>query len=209
VTPPATKAQSRLSRYVLLTMLLFGMLAAGFVFLNNLAAVTSDPTPTPQVEGITAIQPPMILSDFTLINQHGDETSFSDLRGKWTLLFFGYTNCPDYCPITLTEYKRIRETLGEDAANVQFVFVSVDGTRDTPQVVADYLAARGVDDFVVGLTGAEDTVREIGTEYGLYIDSSAATEEHEHTEQAGYLVDHSTQSFLIDPEGNQMVIYNF
>jgi protein SCO1 len=208
VTPPAA-VQSRMSRYIVLTVLLLGMLAAGFVFLNNLAAVNSEPTPTAQAEGITAVQPPMILSDFTLTNQRGEETSFSDLQGKWTLLFFGYTNCPDYCPITLTEYKRIRDTLGEDAAKVQFVFVSVDGTRDTPQVVADYLTAHGVDDFVIGLTGGEETVREIGAEYGLYVDTPAGTPEHEHTEEAGYGVDHSTQSFLIDPEGNLRVIYNF
>lgn len=196
--------ERRMSRSILLTVLLLGMLAAGFVFLSNLAAMTAPPTPTPQIEGVTNITPPLALSDFTLTNHEGDPMSLSDFQGKWALLFFGYTHCPDYCPNTLAEFRQIREQLGEQADEVQFVFLSVDGTRDTPEVLANYLRVRQVEGFVTALTGTEDEVREVGTEYGLFFEKAAETADLEY-----YIVDHTTQTYLIDPEGNLRVIYNY
>lgn len=167
-------------------------------------APAATPEPTPQIEGVTAVEPPIELDDFTLVDSSGADFQRSQLDGKLTLLFFGYTHCPDFCPNTLDEFKRIRTMLGDQADEVQFVFVSVDGTRDTPESMADYLQVRGVDDFVRGLTGDEATVAEAGRPVGLFFEHNAST-----TSATAYLVDHSTQSFLLDRDGNVRVVYSY
>ena len=136
--------------------------------------------------------------------QFGEQVALEDLEGKLALMFFGYTHCPDFCPATLDEFKRIREDLGDRAGDVQFVFVSVDGERDTPEVMRDYLAVRGVDDFVLGLTGPEDDVRALGQPLGVFFERNTSS-----GSAAGYLVDHSTHSFLLDRNGDVRVVYSF
>src|SRR5690606_6786217 len=162
------------------------------------------PEPTPQIEGVTAVNPPIELANVTLTNQFGEQVALEDLEGKLALMFFGYTHCPDFCPATLDEFKRIREDLGDRAGDVQFVFVSVDGERDTPEVMRDYLAVRGVDDFVLGLTGPEDDVRALGQPLGVFFERNTSS-----GSAAGYLVDHSTHSFLLDRNGDVRVVYSF
>lgn len=175
-------------------LLLIGVPAVAFVL--YLLAATSPPTTTNTgaaivdsqnvYDGSTVIDPPRQLQDFTLTTQTGAPLSLSELRGRIALLFFGYTHCPDFCPATLLAYRRIEEMLGDNAGEVAFVFISVDGERDTPEVVADYLDERGVADFVTGMTGDEATVQRVGADYGLYVDILRATETDE-----DYLVDHS------------------
>lgn len=115
-------------------------------------APTPEPTAAPAdsaalAEGITALD--QVVSDFTLVNQKGEETRLSDLQGKLIVLSFGYTHCPDVCPITLAQFGRVRNLLGEDAEQVQFVFISVDGTRDTPERLAQYLPVFNADCHIV------------------------------------------------------------
>lgn len=156
---------------------------------------------TPVQEG-TRIEPPTALSDFTLPSSLGHEVSLSDLRGKLVLLYFGYTFCPDVCPITLTELKRVKAALGADAERVQVVFISVDGERDTPEVLARYLV--NFDPSFIGLQGDDATLSRIGPEYGLYY--------KRHSPQgssAAYLVDHSAATYLIDGQGRLRVVYGF
>jgi protein SCO1/2 len=161
--------------------------------------------PTALIEGVTSINPPMIVPDFTLTDEHNQPLSLSSLNGKASLLFFGYTHCPDFCPTTLETYKRIHAALGDKDGAIQFVFVSVDGTRDTPQVMADYLKTRGVSDFVIGLTGLESKVQEAGKPFGVYVaHTPGATNQPD-----DYGVDHSTQMFLIDAKGNLRAVYSF
>ena len=194
---------SRLPIYVLAGLMVISMVVI-VLFAATRGLLTAPPAPTAAVEGVTAINPPIDVPNFTLADESGKDVSLNALNGKLTLLFFGYTNCPDFCPTTLENYKRLRAALGDQADQVQFVFVSVDGTRDTPQVIADYLKTRGVDDFVVGLTGLESRVQEIGKPFGLFFEHSPGA-----TSATNYGVDHSTQMFLLDRQGKLRAVYSF
>lgn len=194
----------RNSRLVLLAMLAVAVIAIAAVGISSLLGAAAVPQPTPQIEGVTAVEPPIVPGNFTLVNTDGADVSLSDLNGKLTLLFFGYTHCPDFCPNTLDEFRRIRTMLGDEAADVQFVFISVDGERDTAERMGAYLDVRGVSDFVVGLTGDAAAVQAIGTPFGLFFERNQTT-----TSAEAYLVDHSTQSFLLDRDGNLRVVYSY
>jgi protein SCO1/2 len=164
------------------------------------APVATEPTPAPD-EG-TLIEPAVELSDFTLPSSLGRELSLSELRGKPVALFFGYTFCPDVCPLTLSELKRVKEDLGEQAEELQVVFVSVDGGRDTPEVLARHLSV--FDPSFIGLQGEEATLRRVGKEYGLYYERREVE-----GSSAAYLMDHSSAVYLIDGAGRLRVVYSF
>jgi protein SCO1/2 len=142
------------------------------------------------------------MPDFTLMNQHNQAISLSDLRGKVTLLAFGFTHCPDVCPLTLGEFRAIQTQLGDSAGNVNFVFMSVDGSRDTPDVLARYLETQRVPDFIA-LTGEEAYIQEIGTDYGLYFQANEADS------NGNYSVDHTAGSFLFDEKGRWVMSYAY
>lgn len=158
-------------------------------------------TTTAQDEG-TAVEPPVALSDFTLpSSRDGQPISLSDMAGKPTLLFFGYTFCPDVCPTTLSDVKRAKEQLGADGERLNVVFISVDGERDTPEVLARYVGA--FDPSFVGLQGDEATLRQIGKEYGLFY------QRRDVEGSAAYLVDHSAALYLIDAQGRLRTVYGY
>ncbi|MCG8350106.1 MAG: SCO family protein, partial [Chloroflexales bacterium] len=99
----------------------------------------------------TPIEPPRQLTDFSLPGSTGETLSLSDLRGKMVLVYFGYTFCPDFCPMTLADFARIKQELGAQADQVVFMMISVDAERDTPEVLARYMSA--FDEDFIGLTG--------------------------------------------------------
>src|SRR5690606_33887203 len=150
------------------------------------------------------IDPPKDLVNFSLTNQQGDETRLSDLQGKPVLMFFGFTQCPDVCPATMAEFRIIKRELGDLGDDVNFMLISVDGSRDTPETLKTYVEQ--FDPEFIGLTGDEDYVRRIGTDYFLYF-NRAATEGT--PSAAGYQVDHTAYSYLIDPDGRLRYIYPF
>jgi protein SCO1/2 len=152
-------------------------------------------------DGSTAIEPPRELPDFTLTSHTGDPIQLSDLRGKVTLMYFGYTHCPDFCPNTLNTFTRVKAALGADADQVNFVLLSVDGARDTPEVMNAYLSQ--FDSSFIGMTGTEDAVEQIGTDYGLHVERLAGSSAEE------YLVDHASNVYLIDPEGRLTTMYMY
>ena len=86
-----------------------------------------------------AKNPPVPVRNFELTNQDGQPTRLSDLRGKTVMLFFGYTHCPDVCPVTIADFVQLKKKLGSNADKMAFVLVSVDGERDTPAVLKNYL----------------------------------------------------------------------
>ena len=140
-------------------------------------------------DGATRVEPPRALADFTLTGNDGRPLALGDLAGKAVLLVFGYTSCPDYCPLTMADFTRVKAALGERAAAVHFLMVSVDGERDQPAQMRDWLAQ--FDGEFLGMTGAREEVRRIGADFGLYL----ATGAHHG------LMDHSTSSFLLDQAG--------
>ena len=156
--------------------------------------------PSPGGQG-SLVEPPTPLSDFTLTSQTGAPLSLSELRGRAVLLFFGFTNCPDVCPLTLGEFKGAKRALGPDAERVAFVFVSVDGERDNAAALRAYVGA--FDPLFIGLQGDPATLDRIGPEYDLVYrkeDSGAS---------AGYTMAHTAAAFLIDPDGRLRVVFPY
>ncbi len=174
------------------------LLVAGAIGLAGCGSEPGDSGPTATPLPGTVLDPPKNVADFTLTDQTGASFNLSDLRGKVVLLFFGYTNCPDVCPTTLSEFKRIKQLVGADADRVAFVFVSVDGARDTPERLAAYVGA--FDPAFIGLTGDDASIRTIGQDYGLFYQRQS------YGDGDNYLVDHTASTFVIGPEGRLRVI---
>ena len=169
-----------------------------------------------QPAGAALVEPPHLLQDFTLTSHVGDPISLSNLRGQAILMFFGYTHCPDVCPTTLADYRLIKQSLGDHADKVAFVFISVDGGRDTPEVLARYLGQ--FDAGFIGMTGDEATLRRIGAAFGLLFQQETVSVAHEHEEgyahhhgddldAENYFVQHTSPSFLIDRDGYLRLVY--
>ena len=153
-------------------------------------------------DGVIKIEPPIELPDFTLTSQDGDPTSLRDLRGRFALLTFGFTNCPDICPLTLSEFQLVKGLLGDQSHEVVFVFISVDGSRDEPNVLRNFLAFRKLGE-IIGLTGAESDVRAAGESLGLSFERSGETS------SGSYSVNHTAGSFLLDRRGRWISRYQF
>jgi protein SCO1/2 len=136
---------------------------------------------------------------FTLESSHGDLYSLKDHQGKFLILFFGYTYCPDICPTTLYKLKTVNEELGNNADEVEIVFVTVDPKRDTQEKLAKYL--HSFDDSFFGLTGDEHALEQVWKDYGVFRQESIADGSKD------YLVDHTTRLYLIDKSGNLKVTY--
>jgi protein SCO1/2 len=158
------------------------------------AACSAAPAVTPPPDGVRLVDPPIKISDYPLINQSGQAARISDFNGKLTLLAFGYTHCPDVCPITLAHFKQVKAELGDKAAQVNFVFISVDGARDTPERLKQYLSV--FDPSFVGLSGDDAILHKVIAEYNgqFILDNAGGT-------KADYTVQHTAGSFLVDGKG--------
>ncbi len=191
--------------YSVIAGLLIGIGALSlFLLAERLGAFQSSdrlPGDATDLDGVIDIYPPQPLPDFALVNQHGESTRLSDLRGKLALLTFGFTHCPDICPLTLDELGALRDMLGDMASQASFVFISVDGARDSPRVLRDYFAFRKLDG-ILGLTGQEAAVRQAGAPLGLSFEVSGNGE-------AGYLINHTVGYFLLDRDGRWIKRYHF
>ena len=144
--------------------------------------------------GFTAFDEPRPIDAFALADASGDTFSPERLRGRWSLVFFGYANCPDICPITLSVLGDA-ETLLRDNQDEAFqgIFVSVDPERDTPDALAQYVAAFSAD--FVGVTGNVHAIKSFAQSLHAGF-SKAAVEES----ALGYLMDHSSHIAVIDPQ---------
>lgn len=141
------------------------------------------------------IHPNRALPDFSLIDTQGQTFGAAQLRGHWSMMFFGYTNCPDFCPTTLTTLAALEKRLRAEAAPArpQVIFVSVDAARDTPQQLAKYVPY--FDPEFIGLTAANQSdVEAVAARLGV---SVIITRHSDGT----YTVDHSGAIFVLTPEG--------
>jgi protein SCO1/2 len=137
----------------------------------------------------TALPEPRPLPRFALVDQAGRPFDRARFEGRWSLLFTGFTHCPDVCPTTLARMAELRRLVGRD--DLQFVFVSVDPERDTPGAVGRYLAH--FDPALVGATGARSEMERFTASLGLAQVRNPGT-------GGDYTVDHSTAFVLVDPE---------
>lgn len=128
-----------------------------------------------------------------LTDHNGEPRQLTDFKGKAILLFFGYTQCPDVCPTTLLAMREALNRLGEDAKRVQVLFVTLDPTRDTAQLLSEYVTA--FDPGFIGLHGDEATIAAAAKEFKVFYAKQAGSTPD------SYTVDHSTGSFVFDPQG--------
>jgi protein SCO1/2 len=136
---------------------------------------------------------------FTLTDQNGAPRSDRDFHGRWVLLYFGYTFCPDVCPTTLAKMASALGKLGPQADRFVPVFVTIDPARDTPSVLKTYLAAFGPQ--FVGLTGKPSDIANVAHAYRVYY--------AKHPLAGGnYAMDHSSVIYLIDPNGHFVKAYD-
>ena len=145
----------------------------------------------PLVRADTA--PVTVGGPFTLMAPDGTTVTDKTYHGKWLLVFFGYTSCPDICPTTLYEIAAVIEELGPDATKLQPIFITVDPERDTPEVMGKYTAS--FHPRIVGLTGSPQQVAAVVREYRAHSaghKTGAGAEDHP--------VNHSTYIYIMDPQ---------
>jgi protein SCO1/2 len=127
-----------------------------------------------------------------MADQNGDPFQLSAMRGKVVLVFFGFTNCVDECPLTMAHIKLAVESLGNDAKNVQVVLVSTDPVRDTPQALQDFLGK--FDPSYTGIPGSVDELKKVWNDYGVVVLDGGET--------------HSSLTYVIDKQGNIQLTFD-
>ena len=170
----------------------WGLLAASAVAVGlTVGAVLLKPA-TLDIHSGTLLQASRPVIDFTLADADGKPFTRADLAGHWTLIFPGFTYCPDVCPTTLATLKAVHEKLGSAAANLQVVLMSIDPERDTPDKLAAYVHAFSKDFH--GVTGSNAELDRLGANIGfVYTKVPGVTPDR-------YTMDHSVQMIVIGPD---------
>jgi protein SCO1/2 len=155
-----------------------------------------------QLSATRAATPPVTVGgSFALTASDGTAVTDQTYRGKWLLVYFGYTSCPNTCPMTLNEIATALEKLGADAAKLKPLFITVDPQRDTREVLEQY--TQSFDPRIVGLTGNPQQIAAVAKEYGAYW---AAHKTGPGAED--YVMDHSSYLYVMDPEGKFVRAFN-
>jgi protein SCO1/2 len=147
----------------------------------------------PHYDRVRILEAPMLIEDAELTDDHGEAFKLSALRGRVAFIFFGFTHCPDVCPVTLEQFRQFRASDGIDAEHTAFVMISVDGERDTPPVMKQFLA-QFPNDFI-GLTAPPAEVKKLAGQF------SAAFFKRRTGAEGEYTMSHSPQVFVVDPKG--------
>lgn len=186
---PAPKPFLRRRTGLLAAVVIFGALAFAVVQLYQRPGQAPGGAPA-----VTSV--PMIGGPFSLVDQDGKAVTEATFRGKFMLVYFGYTYCPDVCPTTLTDMGNALDALGPVAEKVVPVFVTVDAQRDTPEHLKEYLSY--FHRRFVGLTGTPEQVAAATKAYRVYYDKARIREA---TDALDYSMDHTSIVYLIGPEG--------
>lgn len=144
-------------------------------------------------------QPAAIGGPFQLTDQNGKTVTDKNLKGKPTLIFFGYTHCPDVCPTSLFEISEVLRAMGKDADKVNAIFISVDPERDTPAAMKDYLSS--FDPHLEGLSGDPAEIAKVITSYRVYAKKVP-------TKDGDYTMDHTALIYLMDRDGRFVSPFN-
>lgn len=152
-----------------------------------------EPAPTSGLISVTDQKGRLPGGPFQLTDMNGRAVDQSILDGKWTLVFFGFTYCPDFCPTTLAAIDATKRRMGAEGDRLQVLFVTVDPERDTPQVMKDYLSTDGFPEGVVGLTGSPEQIRAAATAYRAFYSKVG--------EGDTYTMNHSLTVYLMGPDG--------
>jgi protein SCO1/2 len=189
------------NRRFAVTLLLGGMvgLVLGLLVYQTWLGKSSEPPPN--VPGFLWPNPKPV-GPFTLADQNQQPFGLERLKDKWTFLFFGYTHCPDVCPLTLSVLSDVKERLQQSpqgTQDVQVVFVSLDPQRDTPEQIGRYV--QYFEEDFVGVTGDEETLSELTRQLGIVYRKT------EPGPRGDYLVDHTASILLTDPQARLVGVF--
>jgi len=168
-------------------------------FARNLTLVFGGQDAVPNAGGLVLPAGVELGGPFTLTNQDGTSVTDATYRGKWMLIYFGFTYCPDVCPTELQVVSEALHDLGDQASQVAPIFVTIDPERDTPAVLADYVKL--FDDRLIGLTGTAEQIAAIARAYRVYY--AKVTPPGSTT----YLMDHSSFLYLMAPDGRFSTLF--
>ncbi|QLF93514.1 SCO family protein [Pseudomonas sp. ABC1] len=185
---------TRIQKTVFISLALVALIVG--LALSRVFDRPADLDPARLVEaGIVLLPQARTLPELSLINQDGEAVQVDQLTGRWSLLFFGYTFCPDICPTTLVDLRRVKEMLPvELAERLQPILVSVDPQRDTPEQLKQYLSY--FKSGFQGLTGPLADIQKLANSVGIpFIPADGKSE--------NYTVDHSGNLAIIGPDGRQ------
>ena len=161
--------------------------------LMGLALIACSPKPSFKNVDITGSK--AFGNDFSLLDPDGKVRTLSDFKGKAVVIFFGYTQCPDVCPTTLTEMQQVMTLLGSQADKVQVLFITVDPDRDSAAILKQYVPA--FDKRFLGLRPADQAALEkVAKDFMIYYKQVPGTS------AGSYTIDHTAGSYAFDPEGH-------
>ena len=175
-------------------LLVVGAFVAGLVVFLGVILYATGQLGAGHLPGVAAICGP-----FRLVDQDGKPFTDADLKGKPTLIFFGYTHCPDVCPTALLEMSQVLHALGKDADRATGLFITVDPERDTPDIIKSYLAY--FDPHLRGATGTPEQITAVEKEYRVYAKKHPL-------ENGDYSMDHSAVVYLMDKNGRFVAPFN-
>jgi len=182
---------NKIMSIILLVMLLFTSIALLVTKESTSALPPDSSTGKAQIGG-----------NFTLVGTDEKPVSDATFRGRYMLVFFGFTRCPDVCPTTLATITSAMEMLGDKAALVTPIFISVDVKNDTPARMKEYLT--NFDSRVVGLSGSEEQLKQVAGEYKAYYSEKPAAAAGEEN-----LMDHSSFLYLMDKQGEYITHFPY
>ncbi|ESQ81015.1 SCO family protein [Asticcacaulis sp. YBE204] len=172
-------------RLTIIALLVVGFGALAAIYWSSLL---NKPVTTTTVDSSVRIGGP-----FTLTDQYGQPQTEAVLNGKWTAVFFGFTYCPDICPLTLQTLDQAKKKLGKDGDKLQFVFITVDPERDTPEILKAYLDSGGFPKGVIGLTGTPEQIAAAAKAYRATYDKVG--------DGPDYTMNHTSVIYLMNPKG--------
>lgn len=187
----ANPATFRILRYLI--ALLAGAAAGLAAYL--ILGLDAAPTGPTRTTGRALIGGP-----FELVDQDGKTRKDAEFRGKYMLVFFGYTHCPDFCPTGLQAMTDSLDALGKDAEKIQPIFITIDPDRDTAKVLKDYVS--NFHKQLIGLTGSDAQVAQAAKAYRVYYARAGKPG------TADYLMDHSTFTYLMGPDGKYLTHFS-
>ena len=170
---------------------------AALLIATPMLASCGQPAETPPLQGATIGGP------FTLTNQDGGKTRYADFAGKYRLIYFGYTFCPDVCPLDVQHLMQGFRALEKDdaalAARIQPIFITIDPARDDPKALKAFVSA--FHPRLIGLTGSEAEIATVAKSFAIFYKKQPAP-----AGATGYLMDHSRQAMLFDPDGKPLAL---
>src|SRR4051794_76675 len=165
----------------------------GEAFAARLGLIFGGQMPVPGAGGVQLPQGLALGGPFSLVNQAGQPVTERDYAGRWMLVYFGYSFCPDVCPTELGTMAAALDALGKAGEAVTPVFITVDPQRDTPAALADYVSR--FHPRMQGLTGTPEQIAEVARRYRVYFARS------QRPDMTDYLMDHSSFIYLVGPDG--------